>query len=72
MAKLLSLVGTNAAPVNLELPPDASLEGITKLITGTPPGGWCYLTAIVEGQEIRVHVRPDSFGAFFIHERPDN
>lgn len=69
MAKLLSLVGPTGAPVNLELPQDVSVEGITKLISGTPPGGWCYLTAMIEGQEMRVHVRPDSFGMFFIHEK---
>lgn len=69
MALFLSLVGSGAAPVNLELPQDASPERITDLIMGTPPGGWCYLTGVVEGQELRVHVRPDSFGMFFIHEK---
>lgn len=69
MAKLLSFVGPHGAPVNLELPQDASPDRIADLVMGTPPGGWCYVTAVIEGQEMRVHVRPDSFGMFFIHEK---
>lgn len=69
MAKFLSFVGPHGAPVNLELPQDVSLEHVANLVMGTPPGGWCYLAAIVEGQEVKVHIRPDSFGMFFVHEK---
>ena len=69
MTKLLSFVGPHGAPVNLELPEDAPVDHVVKLVTGTPPGGGWYLTVLVDGKETRVHVRPDTFGMFFIHEK---
>lgn len=69
MANLLSFVGPHGAPVNLELPQCFSPEQAAAIVMGTPPGAWCYLPAMVDGEEVRVHVRPDSFGMFFTHEK---
>jgi len=70
MFLFLSLIGSAGAPVNLELPNDALPGRITDLIMGTPAGAWCFLPGMIEGQEVRVYVRPDSFRMFFIHETP--
>lgn len=68
MAWLLTLVAPAGTPVNIEIPAEHTPEQVENVLLSAPDGQWAVIYGVVDGKIAKVHVRPDRYGAFFLHE----
>ena len=68
MAWLLTFVAPGGTPVNIEIPREHTPDQVEEVIRSTPEGQWVVVYGVVEGKVTKVHIRPDRYGMYFLHE----
>ena len=68
MAWILTFVAPGGTPVNVEIPAEHTPDQVEGVLRTTPDGQWAVIYGIVDGKVTKVHVRPDRYGMYFIHE----